>query len=470
MVKIYRFVKRPANTDHRYPFLVYDCTGKLDIALTRFAFLATVSLNEKTIEVYLYALLPYFTWLNTDFYQVRNNRHWQSEPHVVRQSVEDYLNQELNCQIQSSPKGYQLIRLTAKTNSQVKMFLVSLKCFYKFMKLKGHYQYQNPLIDNQSELLLEIESSELEEKLQYPRMPYVSGVQEPNSRQRLTDSYYKLVGLEWIPQIIDDPTLPSQIISCGRQLKQWDLRAEIITRKLFETGGRISEIVGLTLADWVKRGMRQEADTFSKGSGGIRVKFIRFSSDTAKLLRRYFNEERCHYDPNKYTLDKYCQLHKQGQIDLHTVPLYLTKRRTQLTPDHYRDNYWKPACQKALINVDIHQARHWYVTMALRQIFETSKNSAEIERRKRELKEYMKWRSEETIKAYDHYFDSLKHAEIQDTLHARMDSELKQYLQEQQIGQSSILSRELQERIPEELPLDDEFNYLMSIGGINVEE
>ncbi|MCM0593881.1 MAG: site-specific integrase [Gloeotrichia echinulata DEX184] len=469
MVKVYRFVKRPANTEHGHSFLVYDCTGKLDIALTRFAKLATVSLNERTIEVYLYALLPYFTWLNTDFYQVSNNRHWQSEPRAVRQSVEDYLNQELNCQIQSAYLGYQLIRLTARTHSQVKIFLVSLKCFYKLMNLRGYYQYPNPLIDNQLEIISRVESY-LEDDLQYPRMPYISGVESPNSRQRLTDSYYKLVGSEWKPQIIDDATLPNQIISCGRQLKQWNLRAEIITRKLFETGGRISEIVGLTLGDWVKRGMRQEADTFSKGSGGIRVKFIRFSSDTAKLLRRYFNEERCQYDPNKYTLDNYCQLDNQGEIDLYKVPLYLTKRRTQLTPDHYRDNYWKPACQKALINVDVHQARHWYVTMALRQIFETSKNSAEIEKRKRELKEYMKWRSEETIKAYDHYFDSLKHAEIQDFLHARMDSELKQYLNEQQMGQSSILSTELQQKITEELPSDDEFNYLMSIGGKSVDE
>ena len=427
MIRIYRFVKRPANVEHGHPFLVYDCTGQLDIALTRFAKLATVGLNEKTIRVYLYSVLPYFTWLSTDKYQVRNHRHWQEPPDVVRQTVEDYLIQQLSCQLQSARVGYQLIRPTAKTNSQVRIFLVALKCFYKLMKRQGYYQYQNPLVDAHSEILAAVEEW-IQENNQPPRMPGISGVQEPNSRIRLTDSYYKLVGEEWIPQIIDDPTLPSQILNCGRQLKQWNLRAEVITRKLFETGGRVSEIVGLTLGDWVKRGMKQEADTFSKGSNGLRVKFLRFSNDTAKLLRRYFNEERCQRDPNKYTLDNYLQLYKNGEVDLYTVPIFLTKRRTQLTPDHYRDNYWNPACKKAGINADVHQARHWYVTMALRQIFETSTSSAEIERRNRQLKEYMKWRSEETIKAYDHYFDSLRHAEIQDILHARMDEDLKQYL------------------------------------------
>ncbi|MBO0790285.1 MAG: hypothetical protein J2P36_04975, partial [Ktedonobacteraceae bacterium] len=54
--------------------------------------------------------------------------------------------------------------------------------------------------------------------------------------------------------------------------------------------------------DWIARGLLQEANAFSKGSHRKRVKFLRFSSDTGKLLRRYFDEERRLHDPNGYIL------------------------------------------------------------------------------------------------------------------------------------------------------------------------
>jgi hypothetical protein len=46
-----------------------------------------------------------------------------------------------------------------------------------------------------------------------------------------------------------------------------------VTRLLFETGGRIFEVTGLTLGDWAIRGLTREATAASKGSHGRRVKF-----------------------------------------------------------------------------------------------------------------------------------------------------------------------------------------------------
>src|SRR6266568_6181992 len=64
-------------------------------------------------------------------------------------------------------------------------------------------------------------------------------------------------------------------------------------------------------------------------------------------------------------------------------------------------------------------ARH--VTMAVRTIHETSITEGEIRRRTRELIEYMQWRGgEQTMAAYDHYFDAARHADIQDQLHERL--------------------------------------------------
>ena len=63
---------------------------------------------------------------------------------------------------------------------------------------------------------------------------------------------------------------------------------------------------------------------------------------------------------------------------------------------------------------DVHQARHWYVTQIDRSIYETVAQQSEIDRRLRELIEYMGWRSGwETLDAYQHYFDPQRHAEIQ---------------------------------------------------------
>ena len=213
----------------------------------------------------------------------------------------------------------------------------------------------------------------------------------------------------------------------GRCLPGWRLRDECVTRLLFESGGRVSEITGLTLADWVARGMLQEATTFSKGSRGVRVKFLRFSSDTAKLLRRYVDTERRPIDPRGLTCADLLRGHSGHAADVLGAPLFLTVRRTPLTAKNYRETRARGIRPRAAgIDADVHQARHWYVTMAIRQIYETGTTDGAVPRRLRELIEYMKWRrGGQTLEAYEHYFDAVRHAEIQDRVHARLDEALR---------------------------------------------
>src|SRR5262249_33161030 len=187
----------------------------------------------------------------------------------------------------------------------------------------------------------------------------------------------------------------------------------------------VSEVVGQTLGDWVARGMLQETQAFSKGSHGKRVKFLRFSAATAKLLRRYCDTERRQLDFHHYGLDDYLQAARSEKVDLYPTSLFLSRPRTPLTPKTFRDCYWNPACRAAGIEADVHQARHWYVTQIVRSIYETTRSEAEVQRRLRELIEYMGWKSGwETLEAYQHYFDPQRHAEIQDQLHQRLDASL----------------------------------------------
>lgn len=468
MVSAYRFVPRPPHVAHGHPFLVYDSSGRLHFELTCFAKEATLQVSQKTTQVYLYALLPFFTWLETESHQLSRNRCWNELPEKVRSAVEDYLNQQMSCQLRQHHLGFQLVRATAQIPARVRMFLVALKFFYKLMKRQGFYKYPNPLVDSQSEILLAAVEEELKVTPEFPLMPSLSGVQEPINRQRLTDSYYKMVGQEWIPQIIDDLNLPRLILEAGCRLPGWGLREECVTRILFESGARISEVVGLTFADWVERGMKQETNAFSKGSSGRRIKFLRFSNQTAKLLRRYVNQERIKYDPNGYDLNDYLKLSKQNHNQLQIIPLFLTRQRTGLNAKNYRDNYWKKACELAGIKANVHQARHWYVTMAVRQIYETSKTESEVMRRLRELQEYMKWRSSQTVDAYEHYFDAARHAQIQNRIHAQMEKQLKQNLlqrQQREYQQHQSYPIEPLATIGQQLPEDPEFDYLCRLGG-----
>jgi len=61
-----------------------------------------------------------------------------------------------------------------------------------------------------------------------------------------------------------------------------------------------------------------------------------------------------------------------------------------------------------------------------------------VQRRLRELIEYMKWRrGEQTLEAYEHYFDAVRHAEVQDRVHARLDEALRTALVARHPGPSA---------------------------------
>jgi integrase len=418
----YRFVSRPAGIAvHGHPVLVFDSRARVHLPLTTFAREATRRLSASSVRVYLYALLPYFTFLDSKGPGGEQNS-WTGDFQVVRHAVGEYLEDHLGCVIRRHRLGFELVSVTGRTRSNVGAFLAALKLFYVVMREVGCYTAENPLIDVTSRVLNDVDDDDLNfDRNQSPRMPDISGVEPNRSHRRLTDSFFKLVGKEWVPQIIDDPTFPVSVLSGGRTLPNWGLREECVTRLLFETGGRIFEVTGLTLGDWVNRGLTKEVTAISKGSHGRRVKFFRFSTNTATLLRRYFDGERRVHDRKNWRLADYLRGRDANLVKLNEVPLFLSARGTPLKARSFRETYWAPACRAVGLDADPHQARHWYVTMAVRTIHETSPTEGEIRRRIRELIEYMQWRGgEQTMASYDHYFDAARHDDIQDQLHERL--------------------------------------------------
>jgi hypothetical protein len=436
----YWFTSRPDGLEHGHPFLVFDCQDRLHLPLTVFGKEANARLSPKTTQTYLHSILPWFTWLETDVWQVRAGITWSAPTLQVQQAVEDYLVSKLHCKVQPHRQGWKFVVITAGTHSTLRVFLAALKLFYQIMALRGTYGFFNPLVEPISATVAVVEArlGNDERNGTIPRMPEQSGVVEPEQRprHRLSDSYFKLEHEVWKPQIVDDPKLPGLILEGGRQLplKQTRQRDEVVTWLLFDSGARVSEVTGLMLGDWVAHGTHRKANAFNKGSFGKRTKVLTFADDTVILLKRYFDEERIRFDPRGYRLEDYLLLAKSKQIDLQTVPLFLTTQQTQLTPKEYREHYWNPACQAAGIEADVHQSRHWLVTRSVRDIYETAANEAEIKQRLRGLVEYMQWRNEETLAAYEHYFDQQRYDDTRDAFHQRMHEEVERYLKERKTG------------------------------------
>ena len=401
---------------------------------------ASMRVSPKTVQTYLYTLTSFFTYLDTDVWQQRAGNTWDAPPLQVRRAVEEYLVQKLQCKVHLHRQGWKYVALTAGTRSSLRIFLAALKLFYQVMCQRGNYAYPNPLIDSMSATIAAVEShlDVSESELAFPRMPDESGVVEPQKRpaHRLSDNYYKLEHAEWIPQIIADPTFPGLILQGGKRLslKQTRQRNEVVTWLLFETGARVSEVTGLMLGDWVALGTHTKVQAFNKGSFGRRTKVLSFHEETVILLKRYFDQERIRFDPQGYDLAAYLELAAQKRLDLSTVPLFLTIQGTQLTPKAYREHYWNPACKLAGIEADVHQARHWLVTGAVRDIYETAKSEVEIKRRLRGLVEYMKWSSPETLSVYEHYFEQSLDRETHDLFLNRLHSQVQGFLTDREQG------------------------------------
>jgi integrase len=432
----YWFTPRPKNVKHQHPYLVFDGENHLHLPLTIFGKEASYRLSPKSVQTYLYALMPFFSWLDTDVWQIRAGVSWEASPVQVRRAVEEYLVQKLQCKVQAHHQGWKFVAITTGARNTIRVFLAAVKLFYQIMNLCRFYPHLNPLIEPVSATVASVQAR-LEQE-EPPPMPDQSGVVQPRPRpkHRLSDNYFKLEHDDWIPQILDDPKLPAVILEGGKHLPltYTRLRDEVVTWLLFETGARVSEVTGIMLSDWAILGTHNKAKAFSKGSFGRRTKTLSFADDTVILLKRYFDQERTRFDPHGYGLDIYLELAARKQIDLSTIPLFLTTQGTQLTPKEYREHYWNPACQAAHIEADVHQSRHWHVTQEVRYIYETSKDQAELERRLQGLVEYMKWQSEETLAVYQHYFDQKRDDDTRDQFHSTMHQQVVHYLKERTSG------------------------------------
>lgn len=332
--------------------------------------------QPSTADKYLKVLLPFLTYL------------WFRVPHLlytasadqIRHHVRGYLRDKLGCGVRPHRNGNFIVTVSQSvTQASVRLYLVALRRFYDCAILNGWYPDVNPLLWQKR-----LGASELEFT---PHMPPQSGMSLPErKRGRMPETYFCLVTGDWKPQIIDDPLLPKRLL-VGFTYH----RDQLIARILFQSGARVSEVLGLTLGDWRCRGLHDRAVAMSKGSGGARVKEIWWSAETAQLLRRYVETDRRRCDPTGQGLDSLPD----------SAPLFVTDQgKAYAYPAFYF--HWHKACAKCGLRVHPHQARHWFVTMAL-HYFQTASEASQREAHRQALISYMNWKSPETLQAYDHH-------------------------------------------------------------------
>jgi site-specific recombinase XerD len=411
VVASYFHVFCPEGVNSKYRLIVFDDTKESFIPLTEYYHDQVNRISESSVLAYLNTLEPFFYWLkNKSHYQAKKVQ-WDDDPEAVKEAVRQYLIDQMHCKIRGR-EGHEGIYLTSKSSKTVQLFLAAIKGFYKTMIRLKKYSHVNPLLD------MDFKDSITEqpgERSNRPRMPQAAGTEEPLSFRKQTDSYFKVINEEWVPEIIGDWDLPYRIYQAG-DTNGWRLRDEVVTRFMFDTSARITEILELTVGDYRKRSDLHELAATNKGSYKRRIKFIRISPETLKLLIKYVNSERRH--------SANVQVKFNDLPD--SEPLFISTRGTPYSYSAFY--YWINITKYAGIKLNPHKARHWFVTSMLRGIYEQSETAAQIEDKKKQLIEYMKWRDPETLTVYEHYYDEQKFRDLHEKLQESYMKREKEYL------------------------------------------
>ncbi len=101
MQAAYRIVTRKGAA-HHHPVLVLDLENRLHAPLTIFAKEAVKRSSSGTARACLNAAVPFFNWLETDDWQRDVDRRRNDAPEQIRQPVQDYVVERLQCQVKAA--------------------------------------------------------------------------------------------------------------------------------------------------------------------------------------------------------------------------------------------------------------------------------------------------------------------------------------------------------------------------------
>src|SRR5215469_5444602 len=336
--------------------MVLNAAGLPDLPLTLFASELRHSLSQASIRVYVREVLLLANWASTDAVSRRNQWTLLASPEQVRHLVGEYLTVGARCKVTVRPDTLALtviyVERGSGTRVNVRTLLAGLKRFYEVLIANRLYPHPNPLLQEESAVILESVRRAYREVVRSAEgrlpMPAISGIDPAFDRLRFSQNYFRSVRDEWVPKSIDDPGFPHLVYAAGKAFG-WKLREICIARTLFESGARISEVCRLTAADWSVSDFLTRFASVDKGSHGRRTKFLMISAPTAKMYRTYFNESRSTQSTRPTDARSIGQLEtllKSDSQRLQTIPIFLTTRGTAISPQLFRDHYWRPALRR----------------------------------------------------------------------------------------------------------------------------
>jgi integrase len=459
-----------ANCPGRFPTHVVKQDGTAHPELTLYANKASDSLSKRTVPIYLAEVLRVFTWVQQDTILQEDQQSLLGPIGQVRRILYEYLTADCKCVLRQRRDGKTttiFVRTTNQTRVNVKLTLAVMKHFYATLIPARAYKHENPLVS--AELVRELKHTKdrIQEAFvanQGRRSPHNSGGVDDNWQHQLrySTNYFQLANGEWKPRIIADALLPARILHAGRKYG-WGLRETTISRMLFESGGRIGDIMSCTLGDWLLYDCLNRIEATSKGSDGRRVKTLVFTTDTTNLLKRYWNTERAEVETGPFKkLADFTRASKNRKLDPHTVPLFLSNSGKPYAAATFRDYYWRPALAASGIKCQPHQARHWFVTTSLDEIDKTAKNPVERQRLREKLVQYMAWHSGEAmLDVYDQ--SGSRAAEHVPLVHGRLAAIEQQY-KSRPLPSATAYSERQSKPTPTEVASDSDFEALLRMG------
>ncbi len=389
-----------------FPFHIVDEDGLPHIELTAYACRSPQHHSPRTAYAYTSEVVAFASRVESD--PVVRRQAWRllGPPDEARRVVSHVLTVEMRCAlvVARDRLGFQTcsVKPTWQTGRGLARLLAALRSFYAILQLHGFYPHANPMEAAGAWTAIEAEARAKAETFRRAhgreRMPPESGVDEPLSvvERRSSSAYFRLRGERWLPAVLDDPALMSDVLAAGERWG-WSLREMALVRVLFDAGPRVGEACALTLADWRPSGFLREVLACNKGSLGRRTKRLILGDRTVKVLRRYVDEERSRLDPRGRRL---ADFQRVDTAELAGEPLFLTAAGTTLDPDHFRRDFWTPALRASGIVLRCHQVRHWFVTQALSALAAGAQSDEQLVHDREAFRELMAWRTD-MLPVYD---------------------------------------------------------------------
>lgn len=385
-----------------FPIHVVDQDGLPHVELTAYACRSTRHHSPRTAYAYSGEIIAFASRAGSDPVVLRQGWRLLGPPDEARRLVSHVLASSMRCVlvVGQDRLGFEIcsIKPTWRTGHGIERLLAALRSFYSVLRHHGLYPHANPMEADGARVAIDAAARAEAEAFRRAhgrnRMPPESGVDALSSlavfERRGSAAYFRLRGERWVPTILDDPALMSDVLEAGERWG-WSLRETGLARVLFDTGCRVGEACALTLADWRPSSFLGEALACNKGSLGRRTKRLILTDRTVKVLRRYVDQERSRLDPAGRRLADFL---RTDAAELADAPLFLTAVGGALDPDHFRRNLWTPALQAAGLKLRPHQVRHWHVTQALNAFAATADSEAELARLRQGFREGMGWQSD----------------------------------------------------------------------------